>query len=189
MKRIASLLLAAVMACSAGTQKKKISSDLKNIGPNKPVQVIVQWNVETGAATAQKISALGGAVISEFQSVNSGVYTVPASVLDTLDTDEDIKFVSVDRKIRKKAASVSITPATINAPAVWNAGYNGAGIGVAVLDSGINQDDDLGVYAHAPVYTEDFTVSTVIQPDGKVAPKPASYGLDWYGHGQHIAGI
>ncbi len=82
-----------------------------------------------------------------------------------------------------------ITPATINAPAAWSAGYDGKGIGVAVLDSGINEEDDLGAYNHKLVYTEDFTVPVQIQPDGKPAPKPQSYGLDWYGHGQHIAGI
>ncbi len=114
---------------------------------------------------------------------------MPQSALNALDADGDVKFVSADRKIRKKLASAAVMPAAINAPYAWNAGYNGKGIGVAVLDSGINQDDDLGAYSHAPLYTEDFTVSTVIQPDGKPAPKPASYGLDWYGHGQHIAGI
>jgi serine protease AprX len=189
MKKIVSFLLVAAMACSAGTPKKKISSDLKNMGAKSSVQVIVQWNTDTGTTTTQKISALGGTVISEFQSVHSGVYTVPSSALDALDADGEVKFVSVDRKIRKKAASPAITPATINAPSAWNAGYNGKGIGVAVLDSGINQEDDIGTYSHTPAYTEDFTVPVVIQPDGKLAPKPASYGLDWYGHGQHIAGI
>ena len=188
MKKFTWLFLAAAVTCSAGTQKK-ISSDLKGARAQGSVQVIVQWNTKTGSATAQKIAALGGTVVSQFQSVHSGVYVIPAAALVALDADNDVKFVSVDRKLHKKTESIGITPATINAPNVWNAGYNGKGIGVAVLDSGINQDDNLGVYSHGPVYIEDFTVPTIIQPDGHPAPKPASYGLDWFGHGQHVAGI
>ncbi|MBV9308736.1 MAG: S8 family peptidase [Acidobacteriaceae bacterium] len=191
MKKIVSFLLAAAIACSAGTPKNKISSDLASAGKTSAaqVQVVVQWNISIGTATTQKISALGGTVISEFPAVRSGVYNVPPSALDALSADGDVKYVSVDRKIHKKAASVGITSATINAQYAWAAGYSGSGIGVAVLDSGINEDDNLGVSVHKPVYTEDFTVSISTQPDGKPGPKPDSYGLDWYGHGQHIAGI
>lgn len=188
MKKILSLLLVAAAACSAGAPKKKISSDLKNVNGNNSVRVIVQWT-QDASGTAEKIARLGGAVISEFEPIHSGAYLIPGSALDNLEADPDVKFVSVDRKLKKKAVAPGITAATINAPAIWTAGYNGAGVGVAVLDSGINQEDDLGTTVHAPVYTEDFTVPVVVQPDGKLAPKPASYGLDWFGHGQHIAGI
>ncbi|HVI79043.1 MAG TPA: hypothetical protein VM715_12940, partial [Candidatus Acidoferrum sp.] len=63
MKKIMSFLLAAAMACSAGTPKK-ISSDLTSAEKKgSAVQVIIQWSVDIGAATAQKIAALGGTVI------------------------------------------------------------------------------------------------------------------------------
>ncbi|MFL6417143.1 MAG: S8 family serine peptidase [Bryobacteraceae bacterium] len=191
MKKIAALFIATAILCSAGPGKKKLSAELKGGGVNGLVQAIVQWEPEAGSDSAQKITALGGTVISEFPAVHSGVYLVPASALDALDSDGDVKFVSVDRKLHKKSAVVApaVMPSTINAPAAWNAGYNGNGIGVAVLDSGINQDDNLGSYTHEPVYTEDFTVNLIAQPGGKTPSKPASYGVDWYGHGQHVAGI
>ncbi|MFL6447934.1 MAG: S8 family serine peptidase [Bryobacteraceae bacterium] len=188
MRKLASCFLLAVIACAAPVPKKKVSSDLKKAAQSGSVQVIVQWNTETGDATEQKISALGGTVISQFHAVDSGVYVIPSTAVGALETDKDVKFISVDRNVVKKAATISITPGTINAPAVWNSGYNGQGIGVAVLDSGINSDDDLGTYLHDPVYSQDFTVPTALV-DGKPPKKPASYGLDWYGHGQHIAGI
>jgi serine protease AprX len=189
MRKLTSCFLLAVVAFAGQAPKKKISSDLSKITKaTGAVQVIVQWNPDA-AETAQKITALGGKVIAEFNAVHSGVYVLPPSAVDRLANDEDLKFISVDRQVSKKAASVGITPATINAPAAWNAGYDGKGIGVAVLDSGINEEDDLGTYTHKLAYTEDFTVPVQIQPDGKPAPKPPSYGLDWYGHGQHIAGI
>jgi serine protease AprX len=185
MRKLASCFLLAVMAFAGPGPKKKISSDLSKSAQGGVVQVIVQWNVETGdATTGQKILGLGGTVVSEFASVHSGLYLVPTSAIDALGADADVKFVSVDRKIKKKAAVIGITPASINAPAAWSAGYSGKGIGVAVLDSGINNDGDLGIYSHGPVYTEDFTVAA--NSKGK---RPPSNGLDWYGHGQHVAGI
>jgi serine protease AprX len=186
MRKLASCFLLAVMAFAGPGPKKKISSDLsKSAARGGVVQVIVQWNTETGeATTAQKILALGGTVVSEFHAVHSGVYEIPTTAIGTLETDSDVKFVSVDRQIKKKTAAIGITSTSVNAPAVWFAGYSGKGIGVAVLDSGINNDGDLGIYSHGPVYTEDFT----IKPNSK-GKTPASNGLDWYGHGQHIAGI
>src|SRR4051794_31600973 len=191
MKKLAALFVATAIICSAGPGKKKLSAELKSGSVNSLVQAIVQWNADVASDTAAKITALGGTVVSEFPAVHSGVYLVPSTSLDTLDSDVDVKYVSVDRKLHKKSTVVApaVMPATINAPAVWSAGYNGNGIGVAVLDSGINQDDNLGSYTHAPVYTEDFTVDLTPTSGGKTPPKPASYGLDWYGHGQHIAGI
>src|SRR3954451_12740617 len=171
MRKLASCFLLALIACAAAAPKTKISSDLKNAGKAGTAQVIVQWNIETGDGTAQKIAALGGTVISQFHSVDCGVYVIPSTAADDLEADADVRFVSVDRQIKKKAAAIGITPATINADAVWNAGYNGNGVGVAILDSGINSDDDLGVYSHAPVYTEDFTVPKGLI-NGKPAPKP-----------------
>jgi serine protease AprX len=189
MKKIAALFMATAILCSAGPGKRKLSADLKTANVSGLVQAIVQWEADGDSDTAQKIISLGGKVVSQFSAVHSGVYLIPTSALDALDNDPNVKFVSVDRKLGKKAAAIAVMPSTVNAPAAWNAGYNGKGVGVAVLDSGINQEDDLGVYTHAPVYTEDFTAPIPVQPDGKLGPKPPSYGLDWYGHGQHIAGI
>ena len=192
MRKVASFLLAAAMACSVGMAKSKVSSDLASarIPSSVQVQVIVQWNVSTGAVTTQKVSALGGTVVSEFPAVRSGVYTIPQSAINALSTDAAVKFISIDRNIVKKVSfTVAAAAATINAPFAWSAGYNGKGIGVAIVDSGINQDDDLGLYSNTPVYTEDFTGLMPAKKDGKTAKDQGGYGPDWYGHGQHIAGI
>src|SRR4051794_21672174 len=189
MKKIASFLLAGALACMAGTSKSKISSDLSTAVLTNSIQVVVQWNIEPGTVTAQKISALGGTVVSEFPSVHSGLYSIPSSALNTLSADPDVKYVSPDRDLRKKSTIKTVAPvaATINAPYMWGLGYTGAGIGVAVVDSGINQDDNLGLGKdRAPVYSEDFTG---LMPKKKSGSKGGGMSPDWYGHGQHIAGI
>ena len=190
MKKVASFLLAAALSCSAGPLKNKLSIELQSAAKTSSIQVIIQWNVATGAATTQKIAALGGTVISEFSAMNSGVYSIPPSALNALTTDTAVKFVSADRDVYKRSVllpeAAGPAAATVNAPYAWSVGYTGIGVGVAVVDSGIDQDDNIGIALNAPVYVEDFTGLTT---KGKSGPNGGSSGPDWYGHGQHIAGI
>ncbi len=180
-----SLLLAGVLCFAAPPKHSKLSSDLTSATPpGNSVRVIVQWN-STAANTSQFIASLGGSTISEYRFIHAGTYLVPSSALPTLDSDPDVKFVSVDRKLHRKLA---LSAAAINAPAVWKSGYIGVGVGVAVVDSGINQDPNLAAGKNL-VYTEDFVNPIPLTNKGKPGPKPAGYGQDWYGHGQHIAGI
>lgn len=181
MKKSAALLLglAVVCACAPVQKTPKIAPDAK-ISTPAAVRVIVQWNIPIGDRTASTITALRGTVIREFASLAEGVYEIPGVALSTLAADTDVRYVSPDRQVKHKLAT---SAATINAPQVWNSGFNGTGVGVAVLDSGINSDDNLGNSPNI-VYTNDFTPSAYI--NGKKAP---SFGLDWFGHGHHVAGI
>jgi len=72
-------------------------------------------------------------------------------------------YISPDRPLHG-ASDDSFTPVldyhneTVNAPAAWTQGLNGAGIGVAVIDSGINDLPDLDNNAGSLVaYSQDFT--------------------------------
>jgi hypothetical protein len=128
-EELAALFLATAILCAAGPGKKKLSAELKGGKVNGLVQAIVQWNADLTSDTGAKITELGGTVVSEFPAVHSGVYLLPSSALDTLDSDDDVKFVSVDRKLHKKAAAPAVVPSTVNAPMAWSTGYNGKGIG------------------------------------------------------------
>ena len=66
----------------------------------------------------------------------------------------------------------------VNAPAAWSAGLTGAGVGVAVLDSGVAAHPDLAGRVIASV---DLTGS-----DWRVSPTPLG---DPGGHGTHVAGL
>jgi serine protease AprX len=150
----------------------KLSPDAqKATAAGQPVQVIVQWNVPTGTATRTLIQALGGSVVQEFQVIHAGTYLIPANTLSQLENDAEVKYVSLDRPIKSK---LDYSAAAVNASAAINAGWNGAGVGVAIIDSGINADVNLSNIA----YTQDFT-----------GAKGSHYGADDYGHGQHVAGI
>jgi len=66
----------------------------------------------------------------------------------------------------------------VNAPAAWKAGFTGAGVGIAVLDSGVAAHPDLAGRVIASV---DLTGS-----DWRVSPTPLG---DPGGHGTHVAGL
>jgi serine protease AprX len=70
---------------------------------------------------------------------------------------------------------------TLNVPQVWDMGYDGSGITVAVVDSGIALDDDFSV---SPI--EDGSARLIQQ----LGFNPSAYNeTDIYGHGTHVAGI
>lgn len=180
MKKIFSAFIALAIGCSAAPpptpKSHKLSPDAVATTASQ-ITVVIQWNLPLGDLTSDLIGALGGSVVSEFTAVGQGLYNIPSAALSRLGANPLVKYVSPDRVGHAKLA---YSAAAVNAPAVWKAGYSGTGIGIAVLDSGINSDDNLG-QGKAIVYTQDFT------PTG-IAGGP-SYGADWYGHGQHIAGI
>jgi len=78
--------------------------------------------------------------------------------------------IMLDRKV---SASLSESVPLIGAPEAWKSGYDGHGVKVAILDTGIDATHpDLAGRASA---TEDFT------EDGSV--------VDTFGHGTHVASI
>ncbi len=183
MKRAASAFLLFAFLCSGALAgpRPKISADTTAlVNSASEVKVVIQWNTSVGTATTAKIVAVGGIVIKEFSSLRQGFYEVPSASVTTLGNDPAVKYITIDRQVKRKLA---LTTGAINAPAVWQMGFYGSGVGVAVLDSGVNADPNLGSGAIA--FSDDFTPSAY-DSNGKMTK---SFGLDWYGHGQHIAGI
>lgn len=168
------------------SSRERVSSDLSPSRANENdgrLRVIIQWTAGTTGGS-EKIVSLGGTVVSELKLIYGGTYIVPALAIDVLSHDPSVKYISIDRKVHRKLANAT---AAINAPAAWKAGYVGSGIGVAIVDSGINPDANLPQIA----YAEDFTTNSIGSSPGSASSGAGSKNTapDWYGHGQHIAGI
>jgi serine protease AprX len=101
------------------------------------------------------------------------VARIPDSALDELASRAGIRGLSLDRRVQ---GTMERTGATVGATWVRdNLGLDGAGIGVAIIDSGVAAwHDDLG--SERVVHFADF-----------VDFQPSAY--DDYGHGTHVAGI
>jgi len=129
---------------------------------------------------------------------------VPATTVELSETearqiaaDPEVEFVAPDREVR---ANLDIIGPTVNANVAWVLGRTGTGVGIAVIDSGINDDfKDLGdAFGKTGVSSTGAQLGRVVYSENFLEPKrrsdgtenPKRYeGKDEYGHGTHIAGI
>ena len=133
-------------------------------------RVIVQ--IREGADGADIIRTARGIPGRRFPTLSAQLADVPDAWLETLAAHPDVRSVSVDRAIR---GALQHTRATVGASWVTeHLGYDGTGVGVAIVDSGVAAHDDLG--NNRVVHFADFV-------KGQKAP------YDDYGHGTHVAGI
>jgi len=129
---------------------------------------------------------------ARYENVPAAPVRLNPEELKQLRTDPDIEYIAPDRQLR---ASGDLVAQTINADLVWSSGKTGSGIGVVVIDSGINSKfQDLGNYLGQTdtgysriLYAENFLVPAT-KPDGTANPDRYKT-KDGYGHGTHVAGI
>ncbi len=134
-------------------------------------RVIIE-TTDGGAADAL-IQRLGGKAGRRLGLLRGQVALIPNAALATLASRPGIAAVRLDRRV---TGTMERTGATVGATWVReNLGLDGAGVGVAIIDSGVAAwHDDLG--SQRVVHFADF-----------VDFQPTAY--DDYGHGTHVAGI
>lgn len=144
------------------------------------VDVIIQFRQGTVLQDhVNRMQGLGASHRSSLDVVHGGLFRIPASLLSTLANDPDVVYVSPDRKIMHTSIWDYILDAS-QATQVIQAGYDGSGIGIAIIDSGVraNHPDlqNLRTGNSRVVYSQSFVAS-----DSSVD--------DAYGHGTHVAGL
>jgi serine protease AprX len=151
----------------------KISPDLQGLDPTTSVDVIVQFNQLPAVNLLEQIPLLGGVVQGTFSIVNAALCTLPVPVIQLVAALPFVTYISPDRPVQRL---LDLSAAAVNASAAWNAGYDGKGIGIAVIDSGITNVPDLDNPngSFRVVYSQDFIGGGT---------------NDLYGHGTHVAGI
>ncbi|HVG56827.1 MAG TPA: S8 family peptidase [Vicinamibacterales bacterium] len=123
------------------------------------------------------VERAGGSVQQTLDIINAQVVDLPVGALAPLSRHPFIAGISPDRSV---AGTMERTAATIGATTVRNnLGYDGSGVGVAIIDSGITAwHDDLASPGGGQRIAQfvDFSRN-----------RPQAY--DDYGHGTHVAGI
>lgn len=132
-------------------------------------------------AAAAWIARLGGRVIYRYAAINMLAAVAPAEAVT-----EIASLPAVARIVPNEAASVklAVSAATIGAPRFWDAGLNGTGESVAVLDTGLKLDHPS--FANMPVVHRVFLNGGSASPcfnDQRTSPN------DLHGHGTHVGGI
>jgi serine protease AprX len=121
---------------------------------------------------------LGGRLVRRLAIIDAVALDLPNASLSLLASSPLVVRLSMDRAV---AGANERTGATIGATAArQQLGYDGSGVGVAVIDSGVTPwHDDLAGAAPGSQRVDRFV--------DLVRGLPSSY--DDYGHGTHVAGI
>jgi serine protease AprX len=158
---------------------KKFAADFNGFPLNADgtISVIIQFNQTPQAQHFAEMAAHGGRMKFSLEKINGAAYHIPVKALAWLQNHPDVVYVSPDRLT--KVASDDDIPAVMGDVARQQYALDGTGVGVAVIDSGVYNHDDLqksGGLGSRIVYSESFI------------PGDASTN-DAYGHGTHVAGI
>lgn len=126
-----------------------------------------------GASASAAIRSVAGTSGRRLPALDAQVALVADTMLESLAARADVVSIGLDRRVH---GTLERTSATVGAGQVRDElGVDGAGVGVAIIDSGVaNWHDDLGT--DRVVHFADF-VTHMRQPH------------DDYGHGTHVAGI
>ena len=170
------------------TRTQSALVELAHSNPAQTVRVIVQKASESQEAEAQ-VAALGGRVTSDLRIINGFAAELTAESAVELARSVTVRWISLDAPVVSTACTSCIDTSqlanayirAIRADQVWNnAPYlQGTGIGVAIVDSGVNPNGDLytskGINRQiADVrFNSDYNQNT----------------SDGYGHGTHVASI
>jgi serine protease AprX len=171
------LLLGASVAIAA---PRRTSKDLKQKTSAQWVNVIVQYRVPPTNMNIARVVAKGGAFQQNLSAIRGGAFMVKSSSLAALMKDPDVLYVSPDRTVHATATVTDFYDQAVMAPYAWSRSLSGSGIGIAVIDSGINGGKDFTLAngtGSRIVYSQNFATSG----QNTVA--------DLYGHGTHVAGI
>jgi len=144
--------------------------------------------------------------------VKTATVVLPAGKLAALSADPDVESISLDRPLR---ASLDYTPETVSRHIAEQYGFDGRGIGVAIVDSGIRTSKDFNNPVTGKsriVYQESFvpcpnsttsspsvtkpveTMTSLETSDSTTSSQSSSCSSqkspnDLFGHGTHVAGI
>jgi serine protease AprX len=153
----------------------KISSDLQDLDPDTTVNVIVQFVGNPTSADLERIIAQGVAGPRPLQIVNGLSFSLTAGKVAEIARESSVIYITRDRGV---SAFLDYATTAVGADMVQGYGFSGAGIGVAVIDSGI--------YAHPDLKDAGCANSRIVYEESFVEDFQTG---DPFGHGTHVAGI
>jgi serine protease AprX len=164
---------------------QRISPDLAQIlrgNSGQALRVIVQYKNAPNSKQIARAQFQGARLNSSLSLVRASAFTMSPAAIRALAKDGDVASISPDHRLK---GMDDLTDSAVGVSTAWNSGYDGTAIGVAILDSGINDNhadlqDSTGSVSRV-VYHQDFT--------GTSTTNPAGAAWDLYGHGTHVAGI
>jgi serine protease AprX len=191
--RRSSLLLASVLAAAAVfvplAALGPISAHIDPVlaGLHGRVRVIVQTSDVSAAEAA--VRRAGGKVTRQLPIAAGFAATVPSAAVDDIARLQAVRSISLDSRVHvlgqpDPSKLKSVYPRAVNADNMWSSGKTGAGVGVALVDTGIANVPDLaGRIVQVNTGLAGLQTAPCVNFSGE------SNCNDSYGHGTFIAGI
>src|ERR1700675_2359193 len=173
------LLVLSAMPSYAGPTAK-FSKDLQQraTGANSMVTVIVQFRQMPNGSSLKTMQLGGAAIKSNLHTIRAVTMRVPVSMLARLAQDPNVAYITPDRPVSLTATNEDYATAVEAGVAAAQFAFDGTGVGVAIIDSGVADHGDLHDASGASrvVYSQSFVAGDTTTPDK-------------YGHGTHVAGL
>ncbi|HEY3365629.1 MAG TPA: S8 family serine peptidase [Symbiobacteriaceae bacterium] len=148
-----------------------LSATAEQVGEKHGMHFIVRAAGPLPASAKADVAALGGTVRQELGLIQGLAVDLPAGKLAALSALPWVSHVDEDKPVK---ALLDHSVPTTGAPKLWDLGYDGSGVIVAVVDTGVD-------YHHPAL--KDHVILGPNFADGNNDP------MDGYGHGTHVAGI
>ncbi|WP_053227046.1 S8 family serine peptidase [Solirubrobacter soli] len=176
-------LAGTTVASAAPSAQARLSAVAKQ-APARKVTAIVQFKAGLAEKKAKAIvRAHGGKVVSRVPLINGLAVQLPAKQAKALAAEPKVAGLTLNTRVHSTSIDASRLgtsyPKSVKADKLWQRGITGAGIGVAVIDTGVSGDavDFKGADGGSRI------VANVV-----TSPGAATAG-DGFGHGTHVAGI
>lgn len=165
---------------SGGAPMRKLSVDLRqfrNRNVSGTVKVVVQFKQRPTSGSISRFRNVA-TMRGSFPGIRAVAMTIPVSSLALLESSPDVAYVTVDRQVQMSTADEDYVTAVEADIAAAQFGFDGTGVGVAVIDSGVAD--------HADLHNADGS-SRLVYSESFVPGDPST--TDKYGHGSHVAGL
>ena len=138
--------------------------------------MIVRTRPGASGSLAVRLQQRGGSILKKHAIVEAVTASVSSDEISVLENDADVESISLDAPVLhnadKASDAESVQNTLLSTLGLPMNGLTGRGVGVAVIDSGIDRNGD---FTGVSIY--DFT--------GGFGP----YANDDHGHGTHVSGL
>jgi serine protease AprX len=159
-----------------GKISRELEEKVRGSGSDDLLSVIIQTRGEPTSGHFARLHGRGGAIKTRHAAIKGYSARVPASQVAALADDPEVERISHDTPVK---AHLDVASKAVRADVAFadSGGLDGQGIGVAVVDTGIQAHRDLLREKGLPPVVE---VEVVGHENGLA---------DYFGHGTHVAGI
>jgi serine protease AprX len=167
--------ISAQSAQTGGKLSREVVDRMNAAGSDDMLPVIVETNGDPTALGFTRLHGRGGVVKARYASFQGYSAQIPAGQIQAFADDSEVDHISYDSPVMAHL-DIALPSIRANTGYVTSSGLNGAGVGVAVIDTGMIAHDDL----QRPLGQQIVEVEVVGHETGI---------MDYFGHGTHVAGI